>query len=610
MKKKLMMVAVLLGALSLGACVDDNESASVTAIRNAKAAQLEALANLSNAQAEAEAIRAAAEAAYQNALAAYQQALADAKNADTEYYTEKYKLELEKLAAEYQAEIAEAKYNQANWESQEWNAINSQVGSLYNDYTNALSQIYNLSEELIEKQFDLSMVDVEDEAAQAYYDKLIAGYNQDIVDKTAQIERLKSLNTDKAALETQLNDLTNQAYDLIQNQKPAAEKAEDEAEEAYNDVYKPINRNFYSSDQHEMLEWEASKLAYVKAIDTLFTVQNDASVYGLVDYNTEEVKAVEGCYETATVATYALSEGSDYLAATQNIARWFADEIESQENYIGHASDADATPAVSATGLYENLEYWQGVKKTADDNLAAEQAKTNPDASLIEQYTEESQNAQVEILRAQESIANAQIDLADIKAKQKSYEENLAVAVVGTDAQKEYVAAVEAAVKAREAWLVASHEVHKIDNAIDVIGIVSFNNDGNVASYGGGEYGIVIDLYDDATTVEEQIMELEEDIAELKETISKVGADGGGNWVTGYGYYYDTESGNWLYGQVEMWVSESGAKITAEEAKALIQMEIDNIKAEIAAYEKRAEMYKAELEALIGDIDEEETPAA
>ena len=30
MKKKLMMVAVLLGALSLGACVDNNESTSVT----------------------------------------------------------------------------------------------------------------------------------------------------------------------------------------------------------------------------------------------------------------------------------------------------------------------------------------------------------------------------------------------------------------------------------------------------------------------------------------------------------------------------------------------------------------------------------------------------
>jgi outer membrane lipoprotein SlyB len=46
MKKKLMMVAVLLGALSLGACVDNNESASVEAVRNAKAEQLKGLAAL------------------------------------------------------------------------------------------------------------------------------------------------------------------------------------------------------------------------------------------------------------------------------------------------------------------------------------------------------------------------------------------------------------------------------------------------------------------------------------------------------------------------------------------------------------------------------------
>ena len=46
MKKKLMMVAVLLGALSLGACVDNNESASVEAVRNAKAEQLMSIANL------------------------------------------------------------------------------------------------------------------------------------------------------------------------------------------------------------------------------------------------------------------------------------------------------------------------------------------------------------------------------------------------------------------------------------------------------------------------------------------------------------------------------------------------------------------------------------
>ena len=41
-----MMVAVLLGVLSLGACVDDNETQSVTDVRNAKAEQLQARADM------------------------------------------------------------------------------------------------------------------------------------------------------------------------------------------------------------------------------------------------------------------------------------------------------------------------------------------------------------------------------------------------------------------------------------------------------------------------------------------------------------------------------------------------------------------------------------
>ena len=55
------MVGVLLGALSLGACVDDNESASVTNIRNAKADQLTALAEQARAEGEAAKILAEAE---------------------------------------------------------------------------------------------------------------------------------------------------------------------------------------------------------------------------------------------------------------------------------------------------------------------------------------------------------------------------------------------------------------------------------------------------------------------------------------------------------------------------------------------------------------------
>lgn len=78
MKKKLMMVAVLLGALFLGACVDDNESQSVTDVRAAKAEQLKSVAALNTANAQAALIVANAEA-LKEAEAEYQKALAAAK---------------------------------------------------------------------------------------------------------------------------------------------------------------------------------------------------------------------------------------------------------------------------------------------------------------------------------------------------------------------------------------------------------------------------------------------------------------------------------------------------------------------------------------------------
>mgnify|MGYP000809400597 CR=1 FL=1 len=79
-----MMVAVLLGVLSLGACVDDNETQSVTDVRNAKAEQLQARADMNNAEAEAQKIQADAEAALMTAKAEAQKAAAAKVNAEAE----------------------------------------------------------------------------------------------------------------------------------------------------------------------------------------------------------------------------------------------------------------------------------------------------------------------------------------------------------------------------------------------------------------------------------------------------------------------------------------------------------------------------------------------
>lgn len=107
MKKKLMMVAVLLGALSLGACVDNDESASVTAVRNAKAKQLESVANMNNANADAKKAITAAEVAIKEAEAAYQKAQAELAQAQAD----QQKILLEKAQAALEAELEAAKIN-------------------------------------------------------------------------------------------------------------------------------------------------------------------------------------------------------------------------------------------------------------------------------------------------------------------------------------------------------------------------------------------------------------------------------------------------------------------------------------------------------------------
>ena len=87
MRKNFLAIYALVGALVASpvftSCVDDSESASVTALRGAKSEQLKSIAALNNAKAQAETTLAQAEAALKAAQAEYQNALAEAKKAET-----------------------------------------------------------------------------------------------------------------------------------------------------------------------------------------------------------------------------------------------------------------------------------------------------------------------------------------------------------------------------------------------------------------------------------------------------------------------------------------------------------------------------------------------
>lgn len=101
MKNRLMMVAVLLGALSLGACIDDNESQSVTNVRNSKTAELKSIAAMEKAAADVKEALAAAEASLNAAEAKAQLAIAAKAQAQADMEIKQVELiELHKKAQE------------------------------------------------------------------------------------------------------------------------------------------------------------------------------------------------------------------------------------------------------------------------------------------------------------------------------------------------------------------------------------------------------------------------------------------------------------------------------------------------------------------------------
>ena len=610
MKKKFIAVSVLICALALGSttltsCVDDNESASVTAIRDAKAQQLASIAALNNAQAKAQELRAQAEADLAAANAAYQQALADQEASKAEFLAEKYKAKLEALKAQYEAQIMEAKKDAADYEQQLWDKLDTHLGDLYTSYTIALGKVETLNKDIFDAQFELANVDVNQEAADAAAKEQINSINTQITYKTAQIERLKTQVGDKDALFKQMNDLADQAYKLINTDKPAAEEARDAANEAYDEAYAPIDYtkvNATWTDKHAKLEWEKTALDYIFAVDTLKQIETEGSLANkLIQKVSEKVEnAVEGCYITGNVGTWVLTEGSEYLQATQQAVNYLNQQITNAQTTLGKTTDvADVNGS-----LYAKQKAAEEAKKAADVAYAADPTNTSLKTAA--------ENAAVSLMQAQEAVTSGIETLTDAQNKLKSYNNAIAAVTKDSEQQKAYVAAVAKAVEAKKDLQAKKHEVHVINTAISAIGINSFNNKGKVVKRfdPDGEYGIAQALYTGTTTAESAITKLEKEIAELKQDLTEVGADG--KWENTTIRVWDSSIGDWVMTAGQQWVVTS--KLTADQTKKLIQLKIDRLTAKLEIQNKLVAQYKAALENAIQNMNNEdvevpETPA-
>lgn len=202
MKKKFMMLAVLLGTLTLGSCIDDTESQSVTNVRDSKTEELKSIAAMEAAQAQAKITLANAEAAYKAALAEAEIAAAAKAQAEAE---------LEKA----QAELIELQKQAAEIENEADRIANEQAQA-----------------ELEAKLAQLEVTKKENEAK--------------LEQIAAEVEK-QALENEKALVEAQKT--LNQAQDALNRQLADADAAEKQKLQAAANEYKQAVENLINAQQ-------------------------------------------------------------------------------------------------------------------------------------------------------------------------------------------------------------------------------------------------------------------------------------------------------------------------------------------------------------------------
>lgn len=625
MRKKFIAVYALMAVLALGSttltsCVDDNESASVTAIRNAKAEQLKALAALSNAQAEAAKIQAEAEAALKNAQAEW-------KKEQTEEAKQKFAIKIEVIKAQAERDIAEAKKQALEYEKQIWDNADAKIQAMVSDYQTALNKVISTKEELIEAKIDYAHFEVDSTLAEAKYKEFVIDQNRTIAQNEADIKRLQALaegGADKTALAEQMEVLAGQAYKMLHTDLPAVEAKQAEAEKAKEDAYLPINidKPFTEDQEHEKLEWEAGLLPYAKGVQTLKAYEaeySDEDIKFIEADNETYVASIKECFEEETVTVYTRSKGSDFVKATQVVENALNQDIADATANLG----AKKTATEAGTGALGDLEQAEADLKAKQAALAAENAKPDKDQSVINQLEGEIDDLNVSIEQYKESVAQYTEEIADLKQELKDFQATLEVVKEGSDAQKQYIETAKTVLKAAEAYVTAQHEVHKVDNAIKLIGLSKNNfNDNmevnaNVQGTNGSQYNQLYELYSNTADVEELIAECEKNIAEAKKAIERGESSSNGyhleeKWVDVAVYDDYGNFTRWEQKRVLIKVYDYVDERFTETTRAMMEENIKRLEEELAVYEQIANNYKAALDAAIqasdSDVNVPETP--
>lgn len=291
MKQKLFLSALLLGALTLNSCVDDTESPSVTAVRQAKAEQIKSLADLNKAQAEAAIITAnataeaqkaqaelaKAQAEYAKAQAAYEMARAEYQKAQTEtekaraqqamaqaeeamaqaqYEKQRYANLLQELAGQLEINLlnqkadmlaAQKAYQQAIQDNDD--ATRIRLSELFRVYREAQEEVFKANQTLAGYEINLARLKAGlDTSAEVYANLIqsendnITGWQEDILEAQTYIDTWKNFSV--ADAKKDLPTVYQETLTLDAKQKDAAKVVLD-ATNANNAAWKTLTGSAY-----------------------------------------------------------------------------------------------------------------------------------------------------------------------------------------------------------------------------------------------------------------------------------------------------------------------------------------------------------------------------
>ncbi len=450
--KRFMMVALLLGALSLGACVDDTETQSVTDVRNAKAEQLKAAAALATAQAEAAKAQAEAQKALAEAQAEYQKAQAEAAKIAAEAEAALKKAEAAKAEAEAAVQKAKAEQIAAQTEAEKALAeanlkkalADAENAQALADQAKAQAEQAKAETEYWAAKYmaDIELLKMQTEAEIARLEKEIAEAKNAIKDSNDdRIQQLfNNYTTAVSKLNTLKNNLISRQYSLaslesgyataeVTNEQDIAryEKqiADDEAQiEAYKE-YKGYDRAQIQEqyDQYDkefklaVAEFETNPVCAAllatnepivkavaeteKQVELVDNVREnfDYDIFSVKEFTYElplyQIAVYEGCSysETLRGSVYSVSVNE---AAKMEYENYLAHEIEDCAEWLGTPEDR--------YDMYTAYGYLANAKKNYDEAVANLEKVKGEFSEEIEAY----KKAETEFYAAKDAKAAAE----------------------------------------------------------------------------------------------------------------------------------------------------------------------------------------------------------